>query len=116
ALIHGAVLTGRALAADNGAPIPGVGVGVYGPAHPQSSAAVQGGQTGPDGRYFLRVPAGKQYLYLSMATPPSGFRMPAQTHYDLTVEDGETVTTDFRLPRGQPARPIHGRVLGPDGA
>ncbi len=114
-LIRGAILQGRVVAADNGAPIPGVWISVYGPAHPQSGAWVQGVGTGPDGAYLHRVPGGKQHLYLAMSAPPSGFRMPAQTAYDLTVRDGETVTIDFKLPRGRKARSVRGRVLGPEG-
>src|SRR5204863_306004 len=81
----------------------------------QSGAWVQGTETGPDGSYMHRVPGGKQHLYLAMSTPPPGFRMPAQTAYDLTVRDGETVTIDFKLPRGRKPRLVRGRVLGPNG-
>lgn len=115
ALIHGAVITGKVAAEDNGEPVAGVPVGVYGPAHPQSGAWVQGHQTGPDGTYLHRVPAGKQHLYLMLAQGPSGFRLPANNARDLTVRDGESVTMDFKLPRGREIQPARGRVLGPDG-
>jgi peroxiredoxin len=71
--------------------------------------------TGPDGRYFLRVPAGKQHLFLA-STPSLGFFLPARSECDLTVKDEETVTLDFRLPRRRLARPVRGRVLAPDGS
>jgi peroxiredoxin len=113
-LVHGAILTGTATAADNGEPIPGIGVGVSGPAHPRTSAWGQGMKTGSDGRYLLHVPAGEQHLSLSI-TSPLGFGLPARKEVDLTVKDDETVTVDFRLPRVRLAKPVHGRVLGPDG-
>jgi peroxiredoxin/5-hydroxyisourate hydrolase-like protein (transthyretin family) len=113
-LIHGAILTGTATAADNGVPIPGIAVSVYGPAHPRTSAWSQGMKTGTDGRYLLHVPAGEQHLFLAI-TSPIGFGLPARKEVDLTVKDGETVTFDFRLPRSRLAKPVHGRVLGPDG-
>jgi len=116
ALIAGAVIRGRVVAEDNGEPIPDVSIGVYGPAHPESGAWVQGTQTGPDGAYLHRVPEGKQHLYISMATPPPGFLMPANRSRDLTVRDGETVTVDFKLPRGARIKPVRGRVVGPDGS
>jgi beta-lactamase regulating signal transducer with metallopeptidase domain/thiol-disulfide isomerase/thioredoxin/protocatechuate 3,4-dioxygenase beta subunit len=115
ALIHGAVITGKVAAQDSGEPIRGVQIGVYGPAHPRSGAWVQGAETGADGSYLHRVPGGRQHLYIMMAAAPSGFALPAQTSRDLTVRDGETVTVDFTLPRGARLRPVHGRVLGPDG-
>ncbi len=113
-LVKGAVISGKVIAEDTGAPITGLFVSVYGPAHPQSSAGVQSMQTAPDGTYLLRVPDGKQYLYLS-SLPPPGFLKPAKESQELTVRDGETVTVDFKLRRGARVKPVHGRVLGPDG-
>jgi thiol-disulfide isomerase/thioredoxin/protocatechuate 3,4-dioxygenase beta subunit len=115
-LIRGALLTGRVLAADNGAPIVGIGVGAYIPGHTRLGGGSQGARTGPDGRFVIRVPGGRRDLFLSSAPP--GFLLPALKKYDLTVRDGETITRDFRLPRARPAtavRPVRGRVLGPDG-
>jgi protocatechuate 3,4-dioxygenase beta subunit/thiol-disulfide isomerase/thioredoxin len=114
-LIRGAVLTGRVLAADNGAPIVGLGVTVYSPAHPRSGAWSQGALTGPDGRYTLRVPGGKQHLFLHPSATPPGFFLPPRKEHDLTVREGETVFVDFRLPRARLAKPVRGRVLAPDG-
>jgi 5-hydroxyisourate hydrolase-like protein (transthyretin family)/thiol-disulfide isomerase/thioredoxin len=114
-LIHGAVISGRVTAADNGEPVKGIPVGVYGPAHPMSGAWVQGAETGADGRYSHRVPPGKQHLYLMLGAPPPGFLLPAQSAHDLEIRDGETVTFNFQLPRGAAARPARGRVVGPDG-
>jgi hypothetical protein len=59
------------------------------------------------------VPAGQQRLYLQ-GKWPRGFREPERRSHDLEIEDGEELTVHFALP-GEPMRPIHGRVLGPDG-
>lgn len=115
-LIPGAVVTGKLLAADNGAPLAGIRVSIYGPAHPRSSAWVQGMPTEADGSYFFRVPPGPQYLYVSSAVPP-GFLASAKQSHDLMVQDGTTTTVDFRFPRAdKPPRLVQGRIVGPDGA
>lgn len=113
-LIHGALITGRVVAADTGEPVPGVGFSVQGPAHPPSGAWTAGAMTGPDGRYVIHVPAGKQHLGLANPVPP-GFHLPVQAGRELTVADGETVTIDVRLSRERKASPVRGQVLGPDG-
>jgi protocatechuate 3,4-dioxygenase beta subunit/peroxiredoxin len=113
-LIPGAIIQGKVTAADNGQPVAGLGLGVYGPAHPRSGAWVGGAESGPDGTYAVRVPGGKQHLYIAMAALP-GYVLPEQSGRDLTVQDGETVTVDFKLARRTTARPVQGRVVGPDG-
>jgi peroxiredoxin len=112
-LVPGAIITGKVTAVDNGQPVAGAHVSVYGPAHPRSGAWVQGVQTGPDGTYFHRVPPGAQYLYIGGA--PAGFVQPAQEGHELTLKNGETLTVDFKLLRGAPVKPVRVRVLGPDG-
>ncbi len=112
-LIFGAVIAGRVIASRTRMPIPKVLVGVYGPAHPLSSGWVQNTWTGIDGSYALRVPAGKQHLYLQ-GSWPAGFSGPKQPAHDLEIKDGETRLVSFELP-GSPMKPIHGRVVGPKG-
>ena len=112
-LIRGSVITGKVTAIQTGGPVPGVLVGVYGPAHPQSSGWVQNTEAAADGAYSLRVPAGEQYLYLQ-GKWPRGFSEPERRSHDLKVEAGETLTVNFELP-GTPMQPIDGRVVGPDG-
>jgi len=114
-LIPGSVITGKVTAIQTGMPVPGVLVGVYGPAHPRSSGWVQNTETGADGTYFLRVPAGQQYLYLQ-GKWPRGFSEPERQSHDLKIEEGETLTVNFELPgTPTPMQPIDGRVVGPDG-
>jgi hypothetical protein len=98
ALLAGAVITGRVVAADDGQPLPGMAIGVYGPAHPRSSAWVQRAETVGDGTYFHRVPPGAQYVYIQSLIPP-GFAKPEDAAREVTVHDGETLTLDFKLPR-----------------
>lgn len=113
-LIPGALLAGKVTATDNGEPVAGLRIGVYGPARPRSGAWVQSVPTGADGRFALRVPPGEQYVYLQ-SEPPEGFLRTAVAERTLTVRDGETATVDFALRRVGRARPVRGRVLGPDG-
>jgi protocatechuate 3,4-dioxygenase beta subunit len=113
-LLPGAVITGKVTAADNGEPIPGVWIHVYGPAHPRSGLWPQSVPTGPDGTYIHRVAPGRQSLYLGTSSRP-GLIPPAQTARDLTVQDGETVMINFAVGREAPVKPVRGRVLGPDG-
>jgi len=63
-LIPGTVIEG-VVTSTGGKPMPRIWVGVYGPAHPQSSAWVQGTKTDAQGRYRFLVPPGKQMVYVS---------------------------------------------------
>jgi protocatechuate 3,4-dioxygenase beta subunit len=110
-LISGAVISGKVMAQDNGEPISGVDVMVYGPAHPKSGAWVQGFITSADGKYFLRVPPGEQYLYIGMSQPPDGFLMPKDKAQTLTLEDGQKLTVDFKFPRGPKLPIVRGKVV-----
>jgi beta-lactamase regulating signal transducer with metallopeptidase domain/protocatechuate 3,4-dioxygenase beta subunit len=113
-LIPGAVVTGTVTEAGSGRPVAGAMVGIYGPAHPRSGAAVQLATTGPDGVYTARVPAGAQYVYVQT---PRGYER-SEASVDLTVADGATRSADFTLtPAPTPEfKPIHGHVVGPDGS
>jgi protocatechuate 3,4-dioxygenase beta subunit len=111
-LIKGELITGKVIAGYTGEGIPGMWVGVYGPARPRSGAWVQSYLTRADGSYSLRVPPGPQYLYLQNEPPP-GFRL-KRNSYDIGVREGETTRIDFTL-SGSPMAPIRGQVLDPDG-
>ncbi len=113
-LVKGALVRGKVLAETSGKPVEGVHIGIYGPAHPRSGAWVQGVITGPDGAYQLRVPQGKQHLYIMMSAPPSGFSFPRSKQHDFSIADGQTRTIDFKLPPGAEIKPVQVVVLGPD--
>ena len=98
ALIPGVLIEGR-VTDDAGKPVR-TEVGVYGPAHPQTSAWVQSSKTDADGRYRLRVPPGEQYVYLmdsNLRGRPQGRK--------VRVDSG-TQTVDFRVPRIRKAAPV----------
>jgi beta-lactamase regulating signal transducer with metallopeptidase domain len=73
----------------NSKPFPNTMVGVYGPAHPNSSAWVQSAKTDGSGFYRLRVPPGKQHVYWMDGQG-------GKSEY-LTVADGSITKHDIRL-------------------
>ncbi len=112
-LIKGGIVTGKVTMADTGQPFADVHdlrVGCHGPAHPRSSASIQGAQVNPDGTYSLRVPPGKQYVYMSSIFPPA-YRQDKQDIREVEVGDGQTVTLDFKIPR-RDGVPVNGTVIG----
>jgi beta-lactamase regulating signal transducer with metallopeptidase domain/uncharacterized GH25 family protein len=112
-LIKGGLVRGKVTKADTGEPITDTEVGAHTPAHPQSSASVQGTQVGPDGSYTLRVPPGTQHVYV-MGLLPEAYRQREQDIRDVSVADGQTVSLDFQVPR-RPGKPVEGIVLDGDG-
>lgn len=65
-------------------------IGVYGPAHPSSSAWVQSVTTDKAGHFQFRVPAGKQYVYVMT----EGLTDSSRT---VTVEDGSSSIVDLQV-------------------
>jgi len=88
-LIPGGVVTGT-VSGPNGSPLAGILVGIYGPAHPRTSAWVQNNETGKDGRYKLRVPPGENYIYLQNGGD-------SHTGQTIQVRASETTTVDFKV-------------------
>ena len=107
-LERGCLITGRVLGADD-RPIIGYPVGIYGPAHPESSAWVQCSVTDSQGRYQLRAPSGKQQLYLQASDPPTGYELPKDKSRTFTLYQDRT--EDFILPRAEIIPPITGTVF-----
>lgn len=87
-LEKGAQITGRVLD-QHGNPVSGMGVGVYGPAHPDTGAWVQVANTAGDGRYTLRVPAGRQKVYVMSGT---------DSQRTIELKDGDVQEENFTLP------------------
>lgn len=88
-VIDGRPLRGIVVDARTTQPIPGVLVGCYGPAHPDSGAAVEGRTTDAKGGFTFHVPPGEQRVYVMQATnsrlghqtvvvPPEGEMAPVQ--------------------------------------
>ncbi len=94
-LVPGGFVVGTVTKAD-GSPAVGYEVGIYGPAHPQSSAWVQSAKVQADGTYKLRVPAGKQFVYVMVPVNPesSGTNNQQAT---VKVVDGQTTKVNFQL-------------------
>jgi thiol-disulfide isomerase/thioredoxin len=118
ALLPGSLITGKVTDKSTGKPLDGVMIGVYGPARPQSGAAVQSTTTDAEGKYQARVPAGTQYVYV-MGLPSA-----AATRYErpkeganVTIGDDTSLTQDFTLTPSlaQNLKPVKGLVVGVDG-
>ncbi len=63
-LVAGAMVTGSVTWLGTDTPASGVQVGIYGPAHPQTSPWVEAVTTDAKGRFSLRVPPGRQRIYV----------------------------------------------------
>jgi hypothetical protein len=113
-LIPGVILTGSVVAADDGSPVAGVPIGVYGPAHPRDGNYVESVNTDAAGHFTARVPPGEQLVYIMSDTPADGFGRPSPDNKTVTIADGATASVDFRLPRVMMS-PIKGKVVDPDG-
>jgi hypothetical protein len=111
-LIAGGVITGQVVG-PAGEPLDNVWIGVYGPAHPETSGWVQTDRSKADGSFSFRVPAGDQHVYASQ--PPKGYGLPADPNHNITVEDGKTANVEFRLVKVAPPATIKVKVVGPDG-
>ena len=113
-LIKGGVIAGS-VTGEDGKTLANVPLGVYGPAHPQSSGWVQRAVTDAQGKYALRVPGGKQYLYIMTEDAPEGYALPADKSRTITVTDGKTLAENWKLPAGPKSQGITGIVVGADG-
>jgi len=87
-LVRGGWVEGTATFRKSHKPIVGEQVGVYGPAHPQTSPWVEAQVIGADGHFRLRVPPGDQYVYVMTAND-------AQNGVDIKVTEGATAHVDL---------------------
>jgi len=113
-LVKGGLLVGRLVAADTKRGLPGLSIGLHGPARPMSSAAIQSAVTRGDGSFSFRVPPGKQYVYFADMTP-DGYVAPArQGAQEPTVAEGQLANVTLEL-SPDPNPPASGQVVLPDG-
>ena len=63
-VIRGRPLRGVVIDRETDKPVGNIRVGCYGPAHPQSGAAVEAHQTDAQGRFTFHVPPGDQHVYI----------------------------------------------------
>jgi hypothetical protein len=114
ALIPGVVLSGKVLAADDARPVPGVLLGIYGPARPRSDGFENGVTTDANGAFTIHVPPGEQTVDILSETPADGFARPTDDERKVAIPPGGVASVEFRLPRAIMS-PIKGTVLDPDG-
>ncbi len=95
ALIEGSIITGRVTDRLTGRPIPGVSIGIYGPARPRSSAMVQSAVTDSEGTYRACVPPGQQFVYVLGRGPTEYLAPPPGV--DITLGERSEIRQDFTL-------------------
>ena len=113
-LIPGVMLSGSVVAADDGSPIAGVPIGIFGPAHPRDGGYDDNTSTDAAGHFAVRVPPGEQLVYIMSDTPADGFGRPSPDNRTVTIADGGTASVEFRLPRVLMS-PIKGKVVDEGG-
>ena len=126
-LVHGAVVKGRVIAEEGGAPVSGFNLFVY----KYRSSNTIGDTTAPDGTFQIRVPAGSHSLVLNLngeglynrpktaaivGTQKMLDYVPRTADWNFDIADGQTLNLEFRLPKKVKPYPIDVLVLGPDGA
>jgi hypothetical protein len=116
-LIPGSVITGQLTDIDTGEPLAGAGVGAYEQTDSQWTPWQQSGKADDSGRYTLRVPPGKQKVYIEGGRGLSGDGGSTNISRDIEIKEGETQVVDFALHREKPAETLEFviRVDGPDG-
>ena len=90
-LISGATIRGK-VTDSQGNPLAGAEIGIYGPAHPNSSAWVQMATSGSDGTYVLHVPPGKQRIYIM-----NKLESKDDDSQTVEVQNGKETTVNFEL-------------------
>ena len=68
-LIEGVMVDGKVVETGTGDPVPGIFIGMYGPARPDSGAAIMGAKTDKKGQYRFRLPPGKTRFYIAGGPP-----------------------------------------------
>ena len=111
-LIEGVMVEGKVVDAGTGDPVQGVYIGMYGPARPDSGAAIMGMKTDEKGRYRFRLPPGKTRFYTAGGPPgptrPSMSRFPSDVNTftvpDIKVKQSEARRTGPAPPSRLPAK------------
>ncbi len=89
-LERGGIITGK-VDADPETLKSGVQIGIYGPAHPNSTGWVQMAAVKENGTYEARVPSGTQHVYI-MNNPDSSMSFAMK---EVDVPEGGTATVNF---------------------
>ncbi len=111
-LVKGGMVKGRLIDSATGKPaIVGqdeqATIGVHGPARPTSGASIQGAPVSEAGSFEIRLPPGKNSLYLSggpfYAIDPNS-RYTNQYKREIDVKEGQEYAIDFRVIRMTPMK------------
>ena len=111
-LVKGSLVKGRLIDDASGQPAltaddERVTIRAYGPSRPKSGAAIEGFAVQTDGTFELRLPPGKNHVYLSGG--PFLIRKPgdpyaSQDIREINVREGEVTTIEFRVTRQVPMK------------
>ena len=106
-LVKGGLVQGRLIDNATGQPAPvaegeRVTIGAYGPSRPPSGAAIEGFAVKTDGTFELRLPPGKNSVYLSggpFLVRKPGDPYASQDIREISVKEGQETTIEFRVTR-----------------
>ena len=100
-LVKGGFIKGRVVD-DKGKPVSfsqgqRITIGVYGPARPKSGSAIEGVYADAKGEFRIRVPAGRNYPYLSSIIPSAVLEGNEFEQDGVMVEDVKATEIEFRI-------------------
>ncbi|MDR3636352.1 MAG: sigma-70 family RNA polymerase sigma factor [Isosphaeraceae bacterium] len=100
-LIEGVLVDGKVVEIGTGDPVPGIFIGMYGPARPDSGAAIMSTKTDAKGLYHFRLPPGKTRFYTAGGPPWS------YAGRDVVIpDDANTFSVpDLKVKKEKPAAP-----------
>jgi hypothetical protein len=111
-LVKGGLVKGRLIDDATGEPAVAaddehVKIGAYGPSRPPSGAAIEGFPVRTDGTFELRLPPGKNHVYLSggpFLVRKPGDPYASQDIREINVKEGAETTIEFRVTRQVPMK------------
>jgi beta-lactamase regulating signal transducer with metallopeptidase domain len=123
-LVKGGIVKGRLIDSSTGKPAvvaedEWVSIGAHGPSRPRSGASIQGTRVREDGSFDIRLPPGKNFVYLSGGGPflvrKPGDPYSTQDIREINVKEGEVTTIEFRVTRQVPMKiaPAHSTKKSP---
>jgi Carboxypeptidase regulatory-like domain len=111
AITPGGFIEGRMVDAETGKGVSGAPAAGYGPAAPRTGGGCMRTEADADGRYRLRVAAGRNYVYYQGGIEDYPYSNDAS--FEIDVAEGQTVQgPDIRVQR---AKPVVVTVTNPDG-
>jgi beta-lactamase regulating signal transducer with metallopeptidase domain/protocatechuate 3,4-dioxygenase beta subunit len=111
-LVKGGVVKGRLIDSSTGKPAvvaedEWVSIGAQGPSRPRSGASIEGTRVREDGSFEIRLPPGKNSVYVSggpfLVLKP-GDPYATQDIREINVKEGQEATVEFRVIRMTPMK------------